>query len=63
MLIEFLYSIESWYSVTPEKISRMIAKRCTCNLIVDGFCGAGSNAIQFAFTSKRGCITLNILKC
>ncbi|XP_025408466.1 trimethylguanosine synthase-like isoform X2 [Sipha flava] len=44
---------ESWYSVTPEKISRMIAERCTCDLIVDAFCGAGSNAIQFAFTSKK----------
>ncbi|XP_025193526.1 trimethylguanosine synthase-like isoform X2 [Melanaphis sacchari] len=44
---------ESWYSVTPEVISRMIAKRCTCDLIIDGFCGAGSNTIQFALTCKK----------
>ncbi len=25
-------------------------------MIVDGFCGVGSNAIQFAFTCERGCI-------
>jgi len=44
---------ESWYSVTPEKVSRLIAERCACDLIIDGFCGAGSNAIQFAFTCKK----------
>ncbi|XP_027847510.1 trimethylguanosine synthase-like [Aphis gossypii] len=44
---------ESWYSVTPEVISRMIAKRCTCDLIIDGFCGAGGNTIQFALTCKK----------
>ncbi|XP_050432452.1 trimethylguanosine synthase-like [Adelges cooleyi] len=44
---------ESWYSATPEKVSRMIAKRCACDLIVDGFCGAGSNTIQFALTCKN----------
>ncbi|XP_044270775.1 trimethylguanosine synthase isoform X2 [Tribolium madens] len=44
---------ESWYSVTPEQIAKHIAQRCKCDLIVDGFCGAGGNAIQFAFTCKR----------
>ncbi|KAL4122720.1 hypothetical protein QTP88_015002 [Uroleucon formosanum] len=44
---------ESWYSATPEVISRMIAERCSCDLIIDGFCGAGSNSIQFALTSKK----------
>ncbi|VVC43384.1 RNA cap guanine-N2 methyltransferase,S-adenosyl-L-methionine-dependent methyltransferase [Cinara cedri] len=43
---------ESWYSVTPEKISHMIANRCKCDLIIDGFCGVGSNAIQFALNCK-----------
>jgi trimethylguanosine synthase len=38
----------------------MIAERCTCDLIVDAFCGAGSNAIQFAFTSKKGYLVLNV---
>ena len=44
---------ESWYSVTPEKIARHIAERCTCGVIVDAFCGAGGNAIQFALTCER----------
>ncbi|XP_055938794.1 trimethylguanosine synthase-like isoform X2 [Argiope bruennichi] len=41
---------ESWFSVTPEKIAYHIAERCACDIIVDAFCGAGGNAIQFAFT-------------
>ncbi|KAL1129459.1 hypothetical protein AAG570_013985 [Ranatra chinensis] len=44
---------ESWYSVTPEKVSKHIAERCRCDVIVDAFCGAGGNAIQFAFTCER----------
>ncbi|OUM68438.1 hypothetical protein PIROE2DRAFT_27798, partial [Piromyces sp. E2] len=36
------------FSVTHERISQHIAKRCKCNVIVDGFCGAGGNSIQFA---------------
>ena len=44
---------ESWYSVTPENIARDIAQRCRCNLIVDGFCGVGGNAIQFALTCEQ----------
>ncbi|KAG8195939.1 hypothetical protein JTE90_001170 [Oedothorax gibbosus] len=39
---------ESWFSVTPEKIARHIADRCCCDVIVDAFCGAGGNSIQFA---------------
>jgi trimethylguanosine synthase len=27
--------------------------RCQCDLIIDGFCGVGGNAIQFAFTCER----------
>lgn len=45
---------ESWYSVTPEIISIHIAERCSCYLIVDPFCGAGSNIIQFAKTCELG---------
>ncbi|XP_046396397.1 trimethylguanosine synthase isoform X2 [Ischnura elegans] len=41
---------ESWFSVTPEKVAEHIAERCRCDVIVDAFCGAGGNAIQFAFT-------------
>ncbi|TRY79800.1 hypothetical protein TCAL_06064 [Tigriopus californicus] len=44
---------ESWFSVTPQKIAEHIAERCRCDLIVDGFCGVGGNAIQFAFTCER----------
>lgn len=41
----------SWYSVTPEKIAHHIATRfrdAGMRVIVDAFCGAAGNAIQFA---------------
>ena len=44
---------ESWWSVTPEKIGEHIAERCRCDVIVDAFCGVGSNGIQFAKTCER----------
>lgn len=44
---------ESWYSITPEKIAEHIADRCRADVLVDGFCGVGGNAIQFAFTCER----------
>ncbi|XP_050411381.1 trimethylguanosine synthase [Patella vulgata] len=44
---------ESWFSVTPEKIAKHIAERCRCDLIIDAFCGAGGNTIQFAFYCER----------
>lgn len=44
---------ESWFSVTPERIAEHIAERCRCDVIVDGFCGVGGNAIQFAFTCSH----------
>lgn len=46
--------LESWYSVTPEIISSHIAERCSCFVIVDPFCGAGGNVIQFAKTCELG---------
>jgi len=39
--------------VTPEVIARHIAERCKCSIIVDGFCGAGGNSIQFAMKCTR----------
>ncbi|VEN45917.1 unnamed protein product [Callosobruchus maculatus] len=44
---------ESWYSVTPELVAKHAAERCQCDVIIDAFCGAGGNAIQFAFTCKK----------
>lgn len=44
---------ESWYSVTPERVSKHIAERCRSDVIIDAFCGAGGNAIQFAFTCEK----------
>uniref|UniRef100_A0A6P4FUQ6 Trimethylguanosine synthase n=1 Tax=Drosophila rhopaloa TaxID=1041015 RepID=A0A6P4FUQ6_DRORH len=44
---------ESWFSVTPEKIAKQTSRRLACDLIVDGFCGCGGNAIQFANTCGR----------
>ncbi len=36
------------YSTTPEKIALEQAKKMNCKTVVDGFCGAGGNAIAFA---------------
>lgn len=44
---------QSWFSVTPEPIAARISQRCRSNVILDAFCGAGGNAIQFAFTCER----------
>lgn len=56
--LKFLF-LESWYSVTPEVISKQIAERCSCYLLVDPFCGAGGNVIQFAMTCELGKINNN----
>ena len=42
--------LESWHSVTPERIAQHIAYRMTCDVVIDGFCGAGGNTIQLAMT-------------
>lgn len=52
---------ESWFSVTPESVARHIATKYTYDTVVDAFCGAGGNTIQFAFTSKKGMYYFNIL--
>ncbi|TPX55736.1 hypothetical protein PhCBS80983_g05066 [Powellomyces hirtus] len=44
---------ESWFSVTPERMAEHHAARMACDTIIDGFCGAGGNAIQFAKTCKK----------
>ncbi|XP_005105527.1 uncharacterized protein LOC101862205 [Aplysia californica] len=48
---------ESWYSVTPEAIAAYTALRCKGKTVIDGFCGAGGNSIQFA---KHGCRVISI---
>lgn len=46
---------EGWYSVTPEGVASHIADRCKhARVVVDGFCGVGGNAIQFAKRGVRG---------
>lgn len=49
---------EAWYSVTPEAIAKHIANKTAELLphgavILDGFCGAGGNTIQFALSLKE----------
>ncbi|CDI76606.1 hypothetical protein, conserved [Eimeria praecox] len=39
---------EMWWSVTPEQLAVHTAERCRCDLILDGFAGAGGNTIAFA---------------
>ncbi|XP_045767037.1 trimethylguanosine synthase isoform X1 [Maniola jurtina] len=44
---------ESWFSVTPENVARHIATKYVYDVVIDAFCGAGGNTIQFAQTSKK----------
>ena len=53
---------ESWFSVTPEKIAQHTAERCRCDVVVDAFCGAGGNSIQFAFTCERGTSSFEMVR-
>lgn len=39
--------------MTPEKVAAYTAKRLQCDIIVDAFCGAGGNTIQFAKTCQK----------
>ncbi|OEH74882.1 hypothetical protein cyc_08091 [Cyclospora cayetanensis] len=39
---------DMWWSVTPEQLAMHTAERCSCDLLLDGFAGAGGNAIAFA---------------
>jgi hypothetical protein len=39
---------EGWYSVSPEAVALHTAIKFNGPIVLDGFCGYGSNAIQFA---------------
>ena len=44
---------ESWYSVTPEELSEYIALKIQDKSVIDAFCGAGGNTIQFSRFCKQ----------
>ncbi|XP_045517367.1 trimethylguanosine synthase [Pieris brassicae] len=44
---------ESWFSVTPENVASHIANKYSYDVVLDAFCGAGGNTIQFAHTTKK----------
>lgn len=44
---------EAWFEVTPESVGKHIADRMLYDTVVDGTCGVGGNAIQFAMRSQR----------
>lgn len=44
---------ESWFSVTPEGVAMHIACKFVYDVVLDAFCGAGGNTIQFAFLSRK----------
>lgn len=52
---------ESWFSVTPEAVAYRLAVECATDTILDAFCGAGGNAIQFAFTCDNGTLRLVLI--
>jgi len=43
----------AWFEVTPESVAWHLADRLRFGLVVDGTCGVGGNAIQFALTSDH----------
>ena len=51
---------ESWFSATPEVVaatsSRLLTDADSGKLFVDGFCGAGGNAIQQALHDRHGIV-------
>jgi len=54
-----LYILESWFSVTPEKIAEEISNKFSLacpddGIIIDAFCGCGGNSIQFAKSGMKG---------
>ncbi|CAB3259622.1 unnamed protein product [Arctia plantaginis] len=44
---------ESWFSVTPENVALHIAHKYPHDVVLDAFCGAGGNTIQFALACKK----------
>lgn len=55
---------ESWYSVTPEPLAKQIAEEvaaCNVDVIVDGFCGAGGNAIGLSLSMDLSCLNSQIV--
>ncbi|XP_063828025.1 trimethylguanosine synthase isoform X2 [Ostrinia nubilalis] len=44
---------ESWFSVTPESVAWHIANKFAYDVVLDAFCGAGGNTIQFARTCAK----------
>ncbi|XP_045495837.1 trimethylguanosine synthase isoform X2 [Colias croceus] len=44
---------ESWFSVTPENVAWHIANKYSYDVVLDAFCGAGGNTIQFAHTCHK----------
>ncbi|KAL0822770.1 hypothetical protein ABMA28_004777 [Loxostege sticticalis] len=44
---------ESWFSVTPESVAWHIANKFAYDVVLDAFCGAGGNTIQFARTCGK----------
>ncbi|KAJ8519169.1 hypothetical protein ON010_g18105 [Phytophthora cinnamomi] len=43
----------AWSAVTPQVIAEHIAKRLSCDIVVDPFSGCGGNVIQLAKTCKH----------
>ncbi|CAJ1381831.1 unnamed protein product [Effrenium voratum] len=43
----------AWFEVTPESVARHLADRLCHEVVVDGTCGVGGNAIQFAMNCRQ----------
>jgi trimethylguanosine synthase len=62
--IIMILKLESWFSVTPEKIAAHITSKVPSQvkIIVDAFCGCGGNTIQFARQYKVIAIDIDPVK-
>ncbi|KAF9823713.1 hypothetical protein SFRURICE_014414 [Spodoptera frugiperda] len=47
------WTARTCFSVTPEVVARHIAEKYQYDVVLDAFCGAGGNTIQFARTCNR----------
>lgn len=44
---------EAWFSTTPEAIAEYVASKIKCEMVLDGFCGAGGVSLKLANTCSR----------
>jgi trimethylguanosine synthase len=44
---------ESWLTGTPEAVAEHVASKIKCDTVLNGYCGAGGDAIKLSSTCSR----------